>query len=84
MHGDLLRKAQRLHWAGAGDTRIEVILALTVRMFRDVDACVEWDLRRATAKRDQSRVSGERAYQFIRGGGRPSDFYPCRVEGLIS
>ncbi len=49
-----------------------------------MDASVELDSRSAISKRDHSRVSGERADQFIRGGGRPSDFYPCRVEGLIS
>ena len=65
-------------------TELKIILALTVREFKFADAYAEWDLRRGTAKREQGGVNGERAYQFIRGGGHPSEFYPCRVESLNS
>lgn len=63
---------------------LKVILALTVREFRIEDAYREWDLQKGTAKRERAGVNGERAYQFIRGGGHPSEFYPCRVKSLFS
>ena len=65
-------------------TELKIILALTVREFRFVDAYQEWDLQKGTGKKEQAGVSGERAYQFIRGGGHPSEFYPCKVTRLIS
>ena len=62
---------------------LKVILTLTVREFKIVDAYGEWDAQMGTGKREQDGVSGERAYQINRGGGHPSDFYPCRVASLV-
>ena len=62
---------------------LKIILALTAREFMIVDAYGEWDVKMGTGKREQGGVNGERAYQINRGGGHPSDFYPCRVESLI-
>ena len=63
---------------------LKVILALTVRELKIEDAYREWDLLKGTAERERAGVNGERAYQIFRGGGHPSDFYPCRVKSLIS
>lgn len=63
---------------------LKIILALTVREFKIEDAYEEWDLKMGTAERERAGVNGERAYQFIRNGGHPSEFYPCRVKSLIS
>lgn len=63
---------------------LKVILALTVREFKIEDAYTEWDLRMGTAEKERAGVNGERAYQFIRSGGHPSEFYPCTVKSLIS
>ena len=65
-------------------TELKIILALTVRELKIEDAYEEWDLRMGTAERERAGVNGERAYQFIRSGGHPSEFYPCRVKSLIS
>ena len=62
---------------------LKVILALTVRELRIVDAYRELDVQMGTAEKERSGVCGERAYQINRGGSNPTEFYPCRVESLI-
>ena len=63
---------------------LKVILALTVRELQIEDAYEEWDLQKGTARRERAGVEGERAYQYIRNGGHPSELYPCRVKSLVS
>lgn len=63
---------------------LKVILALTVREFKIEDAYREWDLRMGTAEKERAGVNGERAYQFIKNGGHPSELYPCMVKSLIA
>ena len=63
---------------------LKIILALTVREFRIVDAYRKWDVQKGTAKKEQSGIGGERAYQInSRGGAHACESYPCRVESLI-
>ena len=62
---------------------LKVILALTIREFKITDAYTEWDLQKGTSKREREGVNGERAFQFLQGGGHSSAFYPCRVESLV-
>lgn len=63
---------------------LKVILALTVREFKIEDAYREWDLRMGTGEKERAGVSGERAFQFIRSSGHPSELYPCTVKSLFS
>lgn len=80
----LWRRLKELYWIELARTKLEVILALTVRGFGVVDAYPEQDLPRDTAKRQPIGVSGERAYRFIRGGRYLGDFCPCKVQNLDS
>ncbi|KAL9108427.1 MAG: hypothetical protein Q9227_006761 [Pyrenula ochraceoflavens] len=69
---------------------IKIMLVLTVRDLEIRDAYQEWDLRRGRGwgwGEGNSRVKtveGERAFQIMRGGGHPSDFFPCRVKAVMS
>ena len=65
-------------------TEMKIVLALTVREFNIVEAYEEWDVKKGTPERNRAGVNGERVYQILRGGAHPSEFYPCRVERLVS
>ncbi|KAF2655142.1 cytochrome P450 [Lophiostoma macrostomum CBS 122681] len=66
---------------------LRVVLALTVRSFDICPAYEEWDIYRPRsilerigfAKRKPGFVDGDRAYQIEKGGGHPSEGYPCIV-----
>lgn len=58
-------------------TEMKIVLALTMREFDIRPAYEEWDL--LNPKAGPKTVDGERAYQIVRGGGHPSDAFPCRV-----
>ena len=58
-------------------TELKIILVMTLREFEIADAYQEWDARKGNTNPPQ--VDGERAFQIIRGGGHPSDFFPCCV-----
>lgn len=58
-------------------TEMKIVLALTMREFNIRPAYEEWD--HLNPKAGPSTVDGERAYQIVRGGGHPSDAFPCRV-----
>lgn len=57
---------------------IRLVVAIMVREFDFQDAYAESD-RKKGQKSENLRVNGERAYQIIRGGGHPSENFPCRV-----
>jgi sterigmatocystin biosynthesis cytochrome P450 monooxygenase len=59
-------------------TEIKLVVAIMVREFKIHDAYAESDLGKGQMKKNL-RVNGERAYQIIRGGGHPSENFPCRV-----
>lgn len=58
-------------------TEMKIVLALTIREFNIRPAYEEWD--HLNPKAGPKTVDGERAYQIVRGGGHPSDAFPCRV-----
>ena len=61
-------------------TEIKLVVAVMVREFEVRDAYAEWDSLRGRKDGGKSmRVNGERAYQITRGGGHPSENFPCRV-----
>merc|ERR1711939_415493 len=59
-------------------TEIKLVIAVIAREFDIHDAYAEVDAK----KRNRGRglcVNGERAYPIFRGGGHPSENFPCRV-----
>ncbi|KAB5570736.1 cytochrome P450 [Coniochaeta sp. 2T2.1] len=59
-------------------TEIRLVVAIMCREFDFREAYGESDRARGL-ETERLRVNGERCYQIIRGGGHPSDNYPCRV-----
>ena len=58
-------------------TEIKIMLVLIVREFFISDVYHEWDAMKKNPR--HRNVNGERAYMVRRGGGHPSDFYPCKA-----
>ncbi|KAL2126410.1 hypothetical protein VTI74DRAFT_967 [Chaetomium olivicolor] len=59
-------------------TEIRLVVALVVREFEVLDAYEECDAKKGL-KRGSLEVNGERVYQIMRGGGQPSENFPCRL-----
>lgn len=59
-------------------TEIRLVVAILIREFNIHDAYADSDLEKGQTKKNL-RVNGERAYQITRGGGHPSENFPCRV-----
>lgn len=57
---------------------MKIVLAMTAREFDIRAAYDEWDGLKG--RKGPKAVDGERAYQMMSGGARPSDGFPCRVE----
>lgn len=58
-------------------TELKILLVLTVREFFISDMYHESDALKGNLK--NWNVNGERAYMVRRGGGHPSDYYPCKA-----
>lgn len=56
---------------------IKIMLVLTAREFFIADAYRDWDALRGNPP--HWSLNGDRAYMIRRGGGHPSDFYPCKA-----
>ena len=56
---------------------MKIMLVLTVREFVIEDMYAESDARKGV--RGNLSFNGERAYMVRRGGGHPSDYYPCKA-----
>lgn len=59
-------------------TEIKLAVAIMIRQFNIHDAYAESDLEKSQTEKNL-RMNGERAYQIFRGGGHPSENFPCRV-----
>ena len=56
---------------------IKLVLVMTIREFDVTAEYEEWD--KLNGRKDPGTVSGERAYQVLKGTTRPADGFPCRV-----